>query len=124
MLGWHISVYRQEDGSAPASVRSPVGSTLAVWQTGCDGLRWLKELVQRGKALDLGGGGYPDRYTATASVVLPAIQAGPPLANEPWKSDPGDILLPNWLGKTTIDLTAIERCREDEWLLIEAWDES
>jgi hypothetical protein len=65
MLGWHISVYRQADGGTePATSETSPGTRLAVWQTSFDGLRWLDELAAEGKALDLGGNGYPTRYTA------------------------------------------------------------
>jgi hypothetical protein len=60
MLGWHVSVYRQKDGgSSPATFPTPEGTRLAVWQTGIGGLDWLDELVKAGKAIDLGGNGYP-----------------------------------------------------------------
>jgi hypothetical protein len=29
-----------------------------------------------------------------------------------------------WEGMTVIDATAIARCGPDEWLIIQAWDES
>jgi hypothetical protein len=36
----------------------------------------------------------------------------------------GSVLLPGYVGKTTIDDGAIDKCSADEWLYIEAWDES
>jgi hypothetical protein len=124
-LGWHISVYRQRnDGSAPASFESPDGRRLAVWQTGISGLNWIDELVRQQRAIGLGGNGYPLRYTAMAREIIPQIRGEPPAAKAVWTSDPGDIILPGWLGKTTQDFEAMDACRPDEWLLIEAWDES
>ncbi len=41
-----------------------------------------------------------------------------------WWSDPHDVLLPHWLGKTTMDEHALTSCEPEEWLLVEAWDES
>jgi hypothetical protein len=125
MLGWHISVYRQEDGGAvPATVVSPKGTRLAVWQTGIHGLHWLDELVKLGAATYLGGNGYPLRYTATAEYLVPRIIERPPEALPAWVCDEGDILTDKWEGKTVVDLAMTAQCRLDEWLLVEAWDES
>ena len=125
MLGWNVSVFRQADGgSSPASAESPKGARLAVWQTGVFGLRWVTELVAAGHAVDLGGNGYPNRYTARGRYLIPLIVSGPPDANAAWIHDPEDIISPAWAGKTVIDEEAINACRPDEWLLIVAWDES
>jgi hypothetical protein len=60
MMGWHISVSRQaEDRTTPASPGVEGGPRLAVWQTGIEGLQWIKELVAGGNAIDRGGNGYP-----------------------------------------------------------------
>ena len=124
-LGWHISVYRQSaDRSLPAAANAQVETRIAVWQTGLWGLRWIDDLVQSGRAHSLGGNGYPCRYTALARDLLPSITSGPPEARDPWVFDPGDILLPHWVGRTLIDKEAVENCSPDEWLLVEAWDES
>ena len=67
MLGWNIGVFKQrDDGASPATAESQHGTRLAVWQTGLGGRDWLEELVRAGKAINLGGNGYPCRYTATA----------------------------------------------------------
>lgn len=72
------------------------------------GLRWLDELVEAGNAIDLGGDGYPFRHRATAGNVVQRIVDGPPEAK----------------GRAELDTAALAACREDEWLLIEAFDES
>ncbi len=124
-LGWHISVYRQQDdGSTPASFGAAHGARLAVWQTGLGGLHWLDDLVKQQKATDLGGNGYPMEYTAMATHIIPQLRNDPPEAKAVWSSDAGDILTPGWLGKTTKDPETMAACRPDEWLLIQAWDES
>ncbi len=124
-LGWHISVYRQQtDGSSPASFGAPHGTRLAVWQTGLGGLNWLDDLAEQQKAIDLGGNGYPMEYTAQASDIIPHIRGEPPGANAVWSIDAGDIISEGWWGKTTKDPEAMDACRLDEWLLIQAWDES
>ena len=124
-LGWHISVYRQaRDRSAPATANAEAGARIAVWQTRLWGLQWIEDLVESGCGHSLGGNGYPCRYTALARDLLPTIMVGPPEARDPWVHDPGDILLANWVGRTLIDKEAAENCSSEEWLLVEAWDES
>jgi len=125
MLGWHISVHRQQGGGAsPGTAESREGARLAVWQAGLWGLEWIDELVKAGNAIDLGGTGYPCRYTATARYLLPRIMEGPPEANAIWSSGAGDVLSERWEGRTVIDHEAAGQCGADEWLLITAWDES
>ena len=122
MLGWNISVYRLEQGAVPATTKSPTGLRLAIWQTGLDGLDWLDELVKEGKAVNLGGNGYPCRFTATAEHLLPHFVNGVPEAHSTWSFEVTDILMKGWAGKTAINQTAIAACRPDEWLLLLAWD--
>ena len=125
MLGWHISVYRQEgDGSKPEAFETPRGVRIAVWQAELRGLDWVEQLIGEGKATHLGGNGYPFRFAAQAALVLPIFTDGPPEAREPWVTDPGDVLTSKWKGKTTIDEEAVKSCEPGEWLIIEAWDES
>ena len=125
MLGWHISIFRQtSDGASPATVDSAEGARLAVWQTGIGGLDWVHELVKAKKAIDLGGNGYPCRYTVTGEDVISQIINGPPAARPVWASEENDILTKKWDGKTVVDHAAVTACRPGEWLLIVAWDES
>ena len=115
MLGWDISVCRQVNrGVSPASADSPEGVLLASWQAGLGGLDWLKELVKDGKAVDLGGNGYPCRYTATAEYLFPRLSGMPPGAksdSERWKV-------------VWSSASVVAECRPDEWLIVEAWDQS
>ena len=125
MLGWHISVFRQTDGgSSPATADSKEGARLAVWQTDVDGLKWLDELVKANQAIDLGGDGYPNYYTAQAKYLVSRIAGGPPKAREHWLLDAGDIVTSQWVGKTMIDRATAQECGPEEWLLVVAWDES
>jgi hypothetical protein len=125
MTGWNISVFRQADGGASsATSKSTQGTRIAVWQADDRGLDWLSELVKAGKAIDLGGNGYPLRYTATAEHIIPRIILKPPEAREHWRHDAGDILTAKWVGKTEVNGAEAANCRPEEWLLIEAWDES
>ena len=80
MFGWHVSVYRQTDGGAsPAAFESPEGTRVAVWQAGIGGLDWLIELVKAGKAINLGGDGYPVRkgfYPECSGPISPQGHTG------------------------------------------------
>ena len=100
------------------------GSRIAVWQTGVAGLNWLDALVAREQAIEVRGRGYPNHYFAPARNLLTQILEGPPEAKAVWGHDAGDILGPNWAGQTSIDRAAAAECSPDEWLLVEAWDES
>ena len=125
MLGWNIGVFKLRDaGTSPATAQSQHGARLAVWQTGLGGLDWLDELVEAGNAIQLKGGGYPNRYTATAEYLIPRIIETPPGARAVWVYRKGDIITDKWVGKTVVDREAAALCRPDEWLLVEAWDES
>src|ERR1044071_1795195 len=125
MLGWNISVFRQHrGGSEPATFGCERCSRLAVWQAQVFGLEWIKQLVAARKGVDLGGGGYPSQFTVKARDLREVILEGPPHVNEIWLHDPGDILTSKWVGRTFIDREALEACSAEEWLVVEAWDES
>jgi len=125
MLGFPVSVYRQQDdGVTPPTFETPEGIRLAVWQTDHSGLSWLNDLVDSGEAVNLGGMGYPFRYAARAERLLPRLTMGPPRARDVWLLQPGDTVTKEWAGRTVVDGAGLEACCHDEWLLIEAWDES
>ena len=125
MLGWHIGVFRLEgDRESPGTADSPLGARLAEWQTGIEGLGWIRDLVRHERAAGLGGNGYPLRFTARARDLIGPILDGPPEANLVWLFETGDVLLPGWAGKTVINRAAIDECSPAEWLLVEAWDAS
>lgn len=126
MLGWHISLYRLATPQAgPATFDAERGERLAVWQTGLDGLDWIDRLVADGVAVNLGGNGYPYRFTARVRDLGGPVRNGPPEARQTWSSGPGDIIdFSKWPGRTTIDEKALAKCPSSEWVLVEAWDES
>jgi hypothetical protein len=121
VLGWEVLVLRRLASSPPDETDSLL---LASWTTGPFGLRWLNELVKGGHAIDLGGNGYPDRYSIRADVLLPIITAGsPPNASPPVVGD--DYFLPKgWNRQVKLDRQRISECSGEEQLLIEAWDRS
>ena len=94
-MGWIIFVYRQKKGGTePATFKTQEGAQLAEssgW--------WVHDLADAGRAMDLGGDGYPHRYTARAEHIFPEIISGK---------------------EFNADLA--KACDPNEWLLIEAWD--
>ena len=117
MLGWEVVVKKESDADG-------AGQSLVSWTTGIDGLAWLDELVKQGLAQDLGGNGYPNKYSGQASTILSKIVPNPPgyegkvVIGEDYALVGGE----NWAIK--INQSNIDACRPDELLLIEAWDGS
>lgn len=125
MLGWMITVYRQDEGRGqPATRDAAMGSRVAQWQGQLDAIDWLRDLTHIGDVVELGGNGYPSMMTARAGAVLPVIESGPPYANKFWLADATDILTPKWIGRTVFDSEVAGECDPDEWLIVEIWDES
>jgi len=120
MLGWEVFVLREKD----SSTRRTAGLWLASWETGLFGLQWIDELVKQGKAADLGGNGYPNRYTTSANLLFPILMSGlPENESPPVVSD--DYALPaGWNSTLKLNSQQIAKCAEDEPLVIEAWDQS
>ena len=142
MLGCLISVYRVADeeavrrtlGAEPSAKvvlgDDVLGGRLAVWQAGPYGLNWTAEAAAReGGVIRKFECGYPHRYLARAADVLPMIRdrvpyKAPMYEHPSWVVPEGSVLLPGYVGKTTIDDRAIHKFSADEWLYIEGWDES
>jgi hypothetical protein len=145
MLGWHVSIYRLAELKALAAIPdvpslstafptlsdqvSLLGSlqqakSLAVWQIGLYGLKWMDDLVRGRLALRFPGNGYPNVFLALARDLLPRILPEPPEANLHWTCGAHDILGPGWAGKTVIDHEEVGSTRPEEWLCVEVWDES
>ena len=115
MLGWEVIVKKDADNA---------GQSLISWTTGLDGLFWLDELVKQGLVQDLGGNGYPNKYSGQASIILPKIV--PSLPSYQGKVVIGDDYVlkggENWAIK--INQPKIDTCKPEELLIIEAWDGS
>jgi hypothetical protein len=142
VLGWLISVYRLADEGAVRRILGAepgakvvlgddvLGGRLAVWQAGPYGLNWIAEAAAReGGVIRRLECGYPHRYLARAADILPTIRdhvpyKAPMYEHPSWVVPEGSVLLPGYVGKTTIDDGAIDKFSADEWLYIEAWDES
>ena len=127
MLGWHIIVFKQTDGGmSPATMESATGQRIAAWTTGSTGLNWLDTLAKTGKAIELGGSGYPLRFTGTAANLVPSVVPRPPeaLTETIWLCEALSAVADKSCEMKASDLTESVECGVGEWLLIEAWDQS
>lgn len=125
MIGWWIVVSTQrpeERDSADQDSRR--AAILAQWEAGAEGIRWVELLVEQGKAEKLSGGGYPNRYTALASDVLPALGVEPPRPGGTLIIGDDYVMPSNWRGKIELHAERIEACAPDRRLTIDAWDQS
>ncbi len=117
MLGWQVIVKKESDADQ-------AGQSLMSWTTGIGGLSWLDELAKQGLAQDLGGKGYPNKYSGKAFIILPKIV--PSLPSYEGKVVIGDDYVleagENWAIK--INQPKIDACKPEELLIIEAWDGS
>jgi hypothetical protein len=122
MLGWEFFVTRQRQGGPIES--GAKGQPLARWMAGLGGTKWIDDLVAEGTATDLGGNGYPCRYTVTAGALANVLKHGlPEHKGPPVVGD--DYYLPGgWTGNASIDYQAIAALDPAEVLLVDAWDQS
>jgi hypothetical protein len=144
MLGWNVGVYTivaQNGSDAPNPQDQPStrgltlaqmdslrdrfarGNRIAVWQSAIAGLRWIDELVKSGAAIAASTDGYPSVFYAKAVDVVPRLDV-PPEVQRIWLSGADDILTEEWAGRIVVNQGTAATCTPDEWLLIEAWDES
>jgi hypothetical protein len=85
---------------------------------------WLDPLVAGGRALSTSNGGYPERYLIICADFRSCLEQGMPAEKPVWTADPGDVLTDRWIGHTAVEADALAQCDPDEWLLVQAWDES
>lgn len=127
MLGWWILVQAADLGERDAITKTP---TVAKWETGPDGVRWLDKLVEEGRAVAVWKHGYPCRYRAKAADVLPLLTNGgiTPPKDGLWVFgvDEGEEYAtpPGWMGQVDLDHDAMATCTPDQVLTIDAWDQS
>jgi hypothetical protein len=137
MLAWEVMVYRNPKVSLWRSVvrglsrvfyREPrqakLGPLVARWHTSFFGINWIEQLVQEGKATDHGGYGYPSKYTLTADVLLPILNAGLPTNDSPIVIGDDYVLPAKWSGEIIWDNAVASACKPDDVLTIHAWDQS
>lgn len=113
MLGWEVFVTRQGDGAL-----------VARWKTSLFGLKWLRELVAQHKAVDLGGNGYPNRFSIAAGVLLPILGAELPPNQSPVVFGDDYAIPPGWSGDVALNAEVAAACDPHEQLMVEAWDQS
>lgn len=113
MLGWEVFVTRQVDGTR-----------VARWKTSVFGLRWLRDLVSQHQAVDLGGNGYPNRFSVAAGVLLPILGVGLPPNESPAVIGEDYVTPAGWSGDVMLNAEVAAMCHPHEQLLIEAWDQS
>lgn len=118
MLGWDVFVYRPVAGAKDDRV------LLARWSTSVFGLSWIDDLVKQGRAEDLGGDGYPCRYSARADVLLPVLRAGLPRNASPLVIGEEGVSPAGWSGGVEFHEDRVATCPGDVVLLVEAWDQS
>lgn len=116
MLGWEVFIFRSAEAKSE--------DLIVRWQTSVFGLKWLDQLVKDGYASDLGGNGYPCKYSVTAGVLLPIITAGLPSNNSPLVIGNDYVLPEGWSGDIAWNREATLACQPDDILTIEAWDQS
>lgn len=124
MLGWHINVFRTDALTHLVYDASTDETRIASWSTGMKGLDWLNKLAKENRIVNLGGNGYPYRYSAKASVILPIISNGILTPNDPIVIGDDYVLHSNEMFSLKLDALKISRCDPDNHLLIEAWDQS
>ncbi len=130
MVGWWVILSPQtpEEREADPDRKARV---LATWETGVQGLGWLREMVAAGKAREHSlKGGYPNRYTAAAEDLLPLFTDGPPLSVgidvDAWNesTDKPVVVLGDRNWNVTMHPDRIAACSPKQTLTLEIWDQS
>jgi hypothetical protein len=113
VLGWEVFVTRQGSDASVAN-----------WKTSVFGLTWLDQLVEENRAVDLGGNGYPNRYSVAARVLLPIITGTLPANASPLVVGEDYVMPAGWSGVAELNAHNVAACHPDEQLLVEVWDQS
>jgi len=123
MIGW-LFVVAQQTPEARDNAVDPKASVLATRETAVSGIDWLHDLVKEGKATRLRFDGYPNRFVALASAVLPLIVDGPPKHSGPEVIGDDYVMSGDWTGKVNLNREKIAACPTDQILTIDVWDQS
>lgn len=124
MIGFQVRIYRLQAGASPELDDPDEDLLFATWMTGFRGLDWIEALVKQGRAVDLGGDGYPFKYSATAAVLLPLLATGIPQSGGPLVIGDDYALSAGWAGDVKLDQAKVSQCSPHETLVIVAWDQS
>jgi hypothetical protein len=117
MLGWQVFVNKESEADT-------AGQSMMSWHTGVSGLSWLDELVRQGLVEDLGGSGYPNKYSCTASILLPQIMPSMPSYDEKLVIGDDYVLDGTENQSIKINKSKIDTCKPSDQLIIEIWDMS
>ena len=122
MLGFSVSIYRQDDYKK-FNAPEVFDYRLASWTVGTRGLDWLDSLVKAGKAT-MKGNGYPFWYETKAEWVLPVISAGPVPYDGPVVIGEDYVMPKGWTGAMKVFQSNVDRCKPEDDLLVVACDQS
>ena len=123
MLGWMIVVSTMTpEEMDQSSTDTKKATVLARWEVGPGGINWIEDLASAGKGTKLYGGGYPNRYTATARDVLPVLAGEPPTESGPTIIGDDYVKSWDWSSKISLYPDRIAACPVDHVLTIDAWD--
>lgn len=125
MIGWWVVISAQSPEERDrTALEDRKAAILAQWEVGPGGIEWIAQLVQAGKAIQLSGSGYPNRYTANAGDVLPLLVGGPPAHTGPAIIGDDYVMPANWRGNIELHADRLAVCSVDQVLTIDAWDQS
>ena len=115
MLGWEVFAFRSSSAKRE--------DLIVHWMTSVFGLDWLDRLVKDGKATDLGGDGYPNRYKIPAGVLIPILSKGLPANSSPLVIGDDYVLPEGWSGCVTWRQDPAT-CGASDTLFLGVWDQS
>jgi len=125
MLGWWIIVSTQTPEERDrADQDAKRAAVLAQWETRVEGVFWIEDMVATRRAKKLSRSGYPNRYTARASDVLPLLCASPTSTGETKVVDADGPLGVVWGDKNELHMERVAGCSADRMLTIDVWDQS
>lgn len=121
MSGWWTIISTETPEQMADMTKVGKQAFLATWEAGLSGADWIAQLCTQGKATQLAFNGFPNRYTATADVIAPLLQAG--IAETHDNEFPQDRPT-GWPGTITLHGERIAACTPGQLLTIEVWDQS
>lgn len=121
MSGWWTIISTETPEQLADMTKVNKEAFLATWEAGLSGAGWIAQLCEQGKATQLTFNGFPNRYTASADVIVPLLQAG--IAEAQDGEFPQDTLT-GWPGSITVHPERIAACERGQLLSIEVWDQS
>ncbi|WP_425254549.1 hypothetical protein ACPJXG_13485 [Janthinobacterium sp. NFX145] len=121
MSGWWTIISTETPEQMADMTQVNKDAFLATWEAGLFGADWIAQLCQQGKATQLTFNGFPNRYTALASDIVPLLQAG---IAEALDGEFPQGQLTGWPGCITVHKNRIAVCEPDQLLTIEVWDQS